>query len=137
MTTSDQQEIEKLKTSGRILAETLSLVISKVEPGVSAYELDKLAEENILKHGAIPAFKNYRSRKNDPAFPASLCVSVNDEVVHGIPTKDKVLQEVYIVRLDLGVNYQGFFTDSAVTVGVGKVSEKYRQLMQTTKKALD
>src|SRR4051794_31031659 len=112
MITNNHQEIEKLKVSGRILAETLKLVQSKVAPGVSAWELDKLAEENIRKAGGIPAFKNYRARKSDPAYPATLCVSVNDEVVHGIPTKDKILQDGDILGLDLGVNYQGYFTDA-------------------------
>src|ERR1051325_8234942 len=136
MITNDPKEIELLKESGRILAETLKLVSSKIAPGVSAYDLDKLAEENIRKNGGIPAFKNYKAKKNDPAFPATLCVSVNDEVVHGIPTKDKILQEGDIVGLDLGVNYQGYFTDAAVTVPVGKIEAKYSKLINTTKKAL-
>lgn len=136
MITNDPKEIELLRKSGRILAETLNLVATKVAPGVSAYELDELAEKHIRKAGGVPSFKNYRSRKNDPAFPASLCVSVNDEVVHGIPTKDKILQEGDIVGLDLGVDYQGYFTDAAITVPVGEVSATSQKLIATAREAL-
>lgn len=137
MITTDPQEIALLRTSGKILAETLTLVAAQVTAGVSAWELDRLAEENIVKSGGVPAFKNYRARKGDPAYPASLCVSVNDEVVHGIPTKDKILKEGDIVGLDLGVNYQGYFTDAAITVPVGKVSERNLKLIKSARTALE
>jgi methionyl aminopeptidase len=136
MITKDPEQIKLLRQSGKILAQTLNLVASKVAPGVSAHSLDKLAEDNIRKSGGIPAFKNYKARKDDPAFPASLCVSVNDEVVHGIPTKEKILQEGDIVGLDLGVNFQGMFTDAAITVAVGRVLPKYLELIACTKKSL-
>jgi methionyl aminopeptidase len=137
MKVTNPEQLDKLRKSGKILAETLRLVASKAVAGVSAQELDRLAEENIRKHGGIPAFKNYRSRKNDPPYPATLCVSVNDEVVHGIPTKDKILQEGDIVGLDLGVSFDGFFTDSAITVAIGKIEKMASQLIETTKKALE
>ncbi|HEX5429635.1 MAG TPA: type I methionyl aminopeptidase [Patescibacteria group bacterium] len=137
MIIKNSEQLDSLRKSGKILAETLQLVANKVVPGVSAFDLDQLAEENIRKHGGIPAFKNYRSRKNDPPYPASLCVSVNDEVVHGIPTKNKILREGDIVGLDLGVNFQGLFTDSAITVPVGKISKLDQKLLATTKQALD
>jgi methionyl aminopeptidase len=137
MLIKNPEQLNNLRKSGKILAQTLELVAKKVAPGVSAFDLDKLAEENIRKNGGIPAFKNYRSRKNDPAYPASLCVSVNDEVVHGIPTKDKILQEGDIVGLDLGVVYEGLYTDSAITVAVGRIDDVSARLLKTTKKALD
>lgn len=136
MITNDPEQVKLLRKSGQILAETLELVAKKAKPGVSAYELDQLAEENIRKAGGIPAFKHYRSRNNDPAYPASLCVSVNDEVVHGIPTKEKILQEGDIVGLDLGVNYQGYFTDAAITVPVGKIDRVSAKLIDTASRAL-
>ncbi|MBX4204707.1 MAG: type I methionyl aminopeptidase [Candidatus Doudnabacteria bacterium] len=137
MIIENPEQLDKLRKSGKILAETLALVSEKVAPGVSAQALDQIAEENIRKSGGIPAFKNYRSRKGDPSFPASLCVSINDEVVHGIPSRDKILSEGDIVGLDLGVNYQGLFTDAAITVPVGKIEKKLESLLETTQKALE
>jgi methionyl aminopeptidase len=136
MITNDPEQIKLLKESGRILSQTLSLVASKVAPGVSTIELDKIAENNIRKMGGVPAFKNYRSRKSDPAFPATLCVSINDEVVHGIPTLDKILEDGDIVGIDLGVNYKGMFTDAAITIPVGKITTKYLKLISTAKNCL-
>jgi methionyl aminopeptidase len=95
-----------------------------------------LAEKEIKAQGAIPSFKNYRAQAGDPPFPASLCVSVNDEVVHGIPRKDKFLREGDIVGLDLGVQYQGLFTDAAITVPVGNVGEKYLKLILAAEESL-
>ncbi len=136
MITKDPKEIEILREGGKILATVLNMVASKVAPGVSAAELDALAEKEILKMGGIPSFKNYRSQPGDPAFPATLCVSVNNEVVHGIPAKEKILKQGDIVGLDLGVEYKGLFTDSAVTVPVGKVTEKYLKLIQAADECL-
>ena len=124
MNVSNPKEIELLRQSGRILAEALSLAAAKVAPGVSAYELDLIAEAEIKSKGGRPSFKNYKTNYNKSGFPGSLCVSVNDEVVHGIPTKDKILVEGDIVGLDLGVEYKGFFTDAAITVAVGKIDPK-------------
>jgi methionyl aminopeptidase len=137
MITTDTKEIETLKAGGKILATVLNRVAKMVAPGVSAFELDKFAEDEIRKLGGKPSFKNYRSQPGDPAFPAALCVSIDNEVVHGIPTKDKILKEGSIVGLDLGVEYQGLFTDMAVTVPVGKVDKKYLKLIDATKEALD
>jgi len=136
MITNDISEIEILKQGGKILATVLDLVAKQVKPGVSAFELDQLAEAEIKKRGAVPSFKNYRAQAGDPEFPAGLCVSVNDEVVHGIPRKDKILQDGDIVGLDLGVAYQGLFTDAAITVPVGKVSDKHLKLIQAAKESL-
>lgn len=136
MITQDPKEIEILRQGGKILAEVLDLVSKQVKPGVSAAELDKLAESEINKRGAIPSFKNYSAQIGDPPFPASLCVSVNDEVVHGIPRKDKILKNGDIVGLDLGVQYQGLFTDAAITIPVGKASDKHLKLIKAAKESL-
>ncbi|OGE87759.1 MAG: type I methionyl aminopeptidase [Candidatus Doudnabacteria bacterium RIFCSPHIGHO2_01_FULL_50_67] len=136
MITHDPKQIELLRQSGQILARTLKLVARRVAPGVSAYELNQLAEEEISKAGAVPAFKNYKSSPDDKPFPATLCVSVNDEVVHGIPAKNKILKNGDIVGLDLGVNYQGFFTDAAITVPVGQVDKQSLKLIEAATECL-
>lgn len=136
MITSDFKEIELLRQSGKILATVLNLVASKATVGISAFELDQLAESEIKKLGGQPSFKNYRAVEGDPQYPASLCVSVDDEVVHGIPRKDKILKNGDIVGLDLGVEYKGFFTDAAVTVPVGKVNKKYINLITAANESL-
>ncbi|OGE80138.1 MAG: type I methionyl aminopeptidase [Candidatus Doudnabacteria bacterium RIFCSPHIGHO2_01_FULL_45_18] len=136
MITQDPKEIEILRQGGKILAAVLNLVAAQVKLGVSAFELDQLAEKEIRARGATPSFKNYAAQPGDPPFPASLCVSVNDEVVHGIPTKGKILKEGDIVGLDLGVEYQGLFTDAAITVPVGKVEAKYLKLIEAAKESL-
>ncbi|MBX4187331.1 MAG: type I methionyl aminopeptidase [Candidatus Doudnabacteria bacterium] len=137
MITKNPEEIKILRDGGRILAAVLNLVASKVAPGISAAELDHLAESEIIKAGGRPSFKNYRSQPSDKPFPATLCVSRNNEVVHGIPYKDKILQDGDIVGLDLGMEYQGLFTDSAITVPVGKVNEKHLRLIQAAKDCLN
>ncbi|OGE74223.1 MAG: type I methionyl aminopeptidase [Candidatus Doudnabacteria bacterium RIFCSPLOWO2_02_FULL_42_9] len=137
MITKDPNEIKILRQGGKILATVLNMVASKVKPGVSAAELDELAETEIIKMGGKPSFKNYRSQVGDPAFPASLCVSRNNEVVHGVPGKDKILQDGDIVGLDLGVIYQGLYTDSAITVPVGNVSEKKLKLIEAAERSLE
>lgn len=136
MITNDPKEIEMLRQSGKILAEVLQLVSKKVKPGVSAAELDEVAEAEIKKRGAKASFKNYKSAFQKTPFPGSLCVSVNDEVVHGIPYEDKILQEGDIVGLDLGVVYKGFYTDAAVTVPVGKIDARLKLLVDTAKNCL-
>jgi methionyl aminopeptidase len=137
MTIKDPKQLETLKKSGQILARTLNLVASKVEPGVSAYDLDQLAEREIKGSGATPSFKNYKPNPDDTPFPSSLCVSINDEIVHGIPKKTKILKEGDIVSLDLGVEYRGFYTDAAITVPVGKVDKKYLNLIEVTRLSLE
>lgn len=136
MITQDPKEIEILRTGGKILATVLDLVAKQMKPGVSAADLDALAEKEIRARGGEPAFKNYAAEPGDPPFPATLCVSVNDEVVHGIPRKDKILKDGDIVGLDLGVKYQGLFTDAAITVPVGKVSAKHFKLIEAAKESL-
>jgi methionyl aminopeptidase len=137
MITNDPKEIDFLRKSGKILATVLNLVAAQAKPGISAAMLDELAESEITKMGGKPSFKNYRAHFSDPAFPATLCVSVNNEIVHGIPYKEKVLKEGDIVGLDLGVIYEGYYTDAAITVPVGKVSDDKLKLIKVAKECLE
>ena len=122
-------EIEVLAEASRVVAEVLEIVRKEVRPGVSTDELDRLAEEAILARGGIPAFKGYRS------YPKTLCASVNEQVVHGIPSK-RMLKEGDIIGLDLGAIVSGFYGDSAVTVAVGQVPEATANLIRVTEEAL-
>jgi len=131
-----KKEIEILREGGKRLATVLHKVKEKVAPGISTKELDIYAEKLIKDLSDEPAFLNYRPEGAAKPYPASLCVSVNDEVVHGIPSSNRVLKEGDIVSLDLGLRHLGLFTDMAITVGVGAVSEGSERLMQTTEKAL-
>jgi methionyl aminopeptidase len=137
MTIKDDKQLETLRKSGQILAATLNLVASKAQPGISAYELDQIAEREIKGSGASPSFKNYKPSNDSTPFPSSLCVSVNSEVVHGVPKKTKILKEGDIVSLDLGVEYRGFYTDAAITVPVGKVDKKLLNLIEVTRLSLE
>jgi len=127
------REIEILRRANVIVAEILQALRQKVTPGLTTAELDALAEELTYKKKARPAFKGYMMAGR--VFPRSLCTSINEEIVHGIPS-DRVLRDGDIVGLDFGVIYDGFYGDSAVTVGVGEVSEEAQRLMQVTEEAL-
>ena len=131
------KEIEIIREGGKILADVLIKVAKKVAPGVSTYELDQYAFKLIKEGGDIPAFLNYKPEGAQRPFPATICISVNNEVVHGIPSKGRILKEGDIVSLDLGLKHKGLFTDHAVTVPVGKISKKDKDLIDTTKKALE
>ncbi len=122
-------EIELLRESNRLVGKTLAAVAEKIAPGVATLDLDRLAEEFIRSHDAIPSFLDYNG------FPNSLCISVNEVVVHGIPS-DYKLKEGDIVSIDCGVYKNGFHGDSAYTFAVGDVSEEKRQLMKATKESL-
>jgi len=130
------KEVEILREGGKRLATVLYKVKDMVKPGVSTKELDDYAFKLIKEIGDKPAFLNYKPAGADFPYPASLCVSVNNEIVHGIPNKEKILQEGDIVSLDLGLQHRGFFTDMAITVPVGKVSVSSFKLMKVTKEAL-
>ncbi|TAJ24462.1 MAG: type I methionyl aminopeptidase [Nitrospirae bacterium] len=123
------EEIEIMAQASKIVAETLQGLKREIRPGVTTDELDRFAEDFIRARGGIPAFKGYRS------YPKTLCVSVNDQVVHGIPSK-RVLKEGDIVGLDLGAIVGGFYGDAAVTVPVGKVSPKVMELLRVTEESL-
>jgi len=123
------QEIAIMKKCGRILAAILDKLRAEVRPGIKTGQLDIIMAEESNKMGVIPSFKNYRG------FPANLCVSVNDEIVHGIPG-ERVLQEGDIVSLDAGVKLDGFHTDAAITVGVGWISKEAEELIAVTEGSL-
>jgi methionyl aminopeptidase len=127
------REIDIMRQANVIVAEVLHALKDKVAPGVTTLELDALAEDLTLGKKAIPAFKGYSVAGR--IFPRCLCVSVNEEIVHGIPSH-RALREGDIVGLDYGVIFEGFYGDSAVTVGVGKVSEEAKRLMEVTERAL-
>jgi methionyl aminopeptidase len=131
-----KEEIDIIREGCKNLATVLYKVKDKVAPGVSTKDLDTYAEQLIREMGDIPAFLNYRPEGASSPFPASLCVSVNDEVVHGIPNKNKILKEGDIVSIDLGTKHKGLFTDMAITVPVGKVSPENLKLLEITQKAL-
>jgi methionyl aminopeptidase len=124
-----QNEIDRIRKASQIVARTLNFLESHVQPGITTRELDQLAESEIRKAGAVPAFKGYRG------FPATLCVSVNEEVVHGIPS-DRKLKEGDIVGLDLGCIWEGFYGDAAKTYPVGQITEEAKKLLETTEKSL-
>lgn len=126
-----KKQIELIRKSGKILAYVLNKVAKTAKAGISAKELDKLAEKIIKNKKAIPAFKGY------DGFPASLCVSINENIVHGIPTEDRILKKGDIVGLDLGVKYNGYFTDMATTVIIGKTQPQVKKMVEVTKKALE
>ena len=130
------EEIKIIREGCRNLAIVLHKVAEKVAPGVSTKDLDIYAQNFIREMGDEPAFLNYRPEGASTPFPATICISVNDEVVHGIPKKNKILKEGDIVSLDLGTKHKGLFTDMAITVPVGKISEKNLKLLQITEKSL-
>ncbi|MGQ9646259.1 MAG: type I methionyl aminopeptidase [Thermodesulfobacteriota bacterium] len=123
------REIEHLKKSNAIVAEVFEVLKKAVRPGLSTRELDQMTEKIILSRRALPAFKGYRG------FPASLCVSINEEVVHGIPGQRK-LREGDLVSLDVGVNLNGYFGDGAITLPVGEVDKEAKRLLEVTERAL-
>ena len=124
------EEIELLRENNILVSETLAEVGRHIQPGVTTKELDRIAEEFIRSHGAVPAFLGYQG------YPASLCISVNEQVVHGIPSDKVVLKEGDIVSVDCGTFMKGFVGDSAYTFAVGEVSDEVRRLMDVTKEAL-
>jgi methionyl aminopeptidase len=125
-------QIEAMRIGGKVLKEALEATAAAVRPGISTAELDLIAEQQIRKHeGCTPGFKGYQG------FPGTFCISINDEVVHGIPSKTRILKEGDIVGLDGGVLYQGLFTDACLTVIVGEVQPEIRHFVKTTKQALD
>jgi len=132
ITIKSAREIETMAEAGRIVGETLALVGARAVPGVSTAQLDELAEEFIRSHpGARPSFKGLYD------FPASLCTSINHEIVHGIPSARRVLRDGDIVSVDCGVCVDGLHGDSAITVPVGEVSETAERLLRVTRSALD
>jgi methionyl aminopeptidase len=128
------EEIEIIAEGGKILHDILYDTAGLVKPGISTWDLNEFAENAIFKSGGKPSFKGYGTKKNP--FPAGLCTSVNDVVVHGIPSKKMVLKSGDIVGLDIGMEYNHLFTDTAITVPVGNISDKAKKLLEVTKKSL-
>ena len=124
-----EREIEIMRKAGSIVAQTHALLAEKVTPGITTGELDKIAEEFILSKGGKPAFKGYQG------FPSTLCVAVNEEVVHGFPG-NRVLEEGDIIGMDLGVLIDGFYGDSAYTLAVGEISDQAQNLLKVTEESL-
>lgn len=131
------EEIKILVKGGRILSEILHQVAKKVRPGISALELDKFASYLIRKRGGKPSFLNYQPDFAIRPFPYSLCVSVNEVVVHGLPKENLIFKEGDIVSLDLGMEFKNLFTDMALTVGVGRIDPLYAKMIQVCRSALD
>jgi len=124
------REIDLMKQAGRIVALAHQEVQRHIKPGVSTYELDQIVENVIRNNNAIPSFKGYGG------FPGSACTSINEQVVHGIPSVDAILQDGDLISVDIGANYKGYHGDSAWTYAVGTVSDEVRQLMEVTKESL-
>ena len=124
------RELKVMREACRISAEALKLAGSAVEPGVTTAELDKIAEKYILSQGAVPNFKNYNG------YPATACISINNEVIHGIPSKKRVIQAGDIVSIDLGAKFEGYHGDNAATFACGDVSAEAKRLMDTTRESL-
>ena len=129
ITIKTPEEIKIMAEAGKILATVLNEIEKLVKPGITTIELDRAAEALVLKHEAKPAFKGYDD------FPYSLCVSVNEEIVHGLPS-ERILKEGDVIGLDLGVLYKGYNSDMAITVAVGEISFEAKRLIMVTKKAL-
>lgn len=130
ITTKTPMQIAKMRENGRLLASCLHEVCTHVASGVDTEYLDRLAEDLIRKRGAIPAFKGYNG------FPATICASINEEVVHGIPSKARVVNEGDILSIDIGLVKDGFYSDMATTVPVGKISQSAQHLLQVTEDSL-
>lgn len=130
ITIKTDAQINLMRRAGKIVAETLEFVEKNLKPGMMTAEIDRIAEEFILSKGAKPAFKGYHG------FPAATCISIDDEVVHGIPGK-RVLVEGQIVSVDLGAIFDGFYGDSARTFPIGEISEEKKKLLEVTKRSLE
>ena len=124
-------EIKIMQDANQIVAETLSMLLDVTEPGITTFELDQMAEDLCRKRNSTPAFKGYHG------FPSSLCVSLNEEVVHGIPSRKRKLKKGDVLSVDFGVCYKGFYGDSAVTIPVGKIKKPVHDLLCVTKESLD
>jgi methionyl aminopeptidase len=133
------QQIALLREAGRLVAETYEVLRPNVVPGVTTLELDRIAEEFIRKHGAVPVYKGYvpQGARHVPPFPAAICASVNDVICHGIPSMKQRLQDGDIVGIDIGVLYKGWCGDACVTYPVGRVDGQTQKLLDVTKRCLE
>lgn len=132
MRLKSERELDVMAEGGRLLAASLRVMREAVRPGVTTAQLDKIGEDFLRSHaGALPAFKGLYG------FPGSACISVNEEIVHGIPSPKKILREGDIVSLDFGVKFEGLFTDSAITVPVGEIAPEIQHLLDVTQRSLE
>src|SRR3989339_1330516 len=131
-----KKEIDIMRQGGKILSSILDNVMREVKSGISTMSLRSLAEKLINQSGGIPSFKGYQAAWSEDAYPAALCVSINDEVVHGIPTEDKIIKTGDVVGLDCGLRYKGLYTDMAKTVIVGRTSKEIKKMVSVAKIAL-
>jgi methionyl aminopeptidase len=131
-----EEEIELIRQSSLLVGKTLGEVSKLIEPGANTLKLDTIAEEFIRDNGGVPAFKDYRSSMDVDPFPFTLCVSLNEEVVHGMPGKERHLEEGDIVAVDCGVYMNGYFGDCAYTFAIGEVNSRKRRLMRVTEESL-
>lgn len=129
-----QKEIEIMRDGGRKLASVMLKLENKVLPGVSTWEIDQLAEKEIEKLGGKPSFKGYGAQDGNP-FPSTICASVNDEIVHGIPSKSVILREGDVFKIDIGMKYKGMHTDMARSFAVGKVNEKKMKIISVARES--
>ncbi len=133
-------ELDAIEQGGKKMGEILEKLEAMIVPGVSGFEIDAEAERLIRACGGEPAFKGYKAHKSDPPFPGTICFCLNEEVVHGIPTKEKIVKKGDLVTIDIGMRYpagNGYFTDTALTVAVGKVPVRVRNLLSVTQEALE
>lgn len=131
-----KEEIEILREGGKILTEILQNVAHLAKPGISTGRLNEIAEELIKKFGARPSFKNFRPEKGAPPYPAALCTSLNDEVVHCVPSQERILKDGDILGLDIGIWHKNLCTDSALTVAIGEISKEAKKLISVTEESL-
>jgi methionyl aminopeptidase len=130
-------ELEKMRAAGLLVWKILEELKSMVSEGVSTYDLEMTAERMMREAGARPAFKGYKTAQAETKFPFVLCTSVNDEIVHGMPSQKRVLKSGDIVSIDTGVQLNGYYGDSAVTVGIGEISVEAKRLMDVTRESLE
>lgn len=136
MLITSPEQLETLREGGQRLAFILVALKEKTHAGINTGELDAIAEQMMHEAGGEPSFKGYDPHKNGNPFPATVCISMNNEIVHGIPRRDRIIKDGDIVTLDIGMWWGGLCTDTAITFGVGKISEKAQKLIQITEEAL-
>lgn len=135
-----KEEVKKIIEGGKIIGEILEEISALAKPGISAWEVDMQAEKLIRAAGGIPAFKGFKSHPSDPPFPSTICASVNEELVHGIASKEKILKNGDIFSIDIGMRYPGkggYFTDTALTLAIGKIPKEIQKLLDVTQKSLE
>lgn len=129
-------DLKIIKAGGQILATVIEEIISQIKPGVGTKELNDLAERLISRYGGRPSFKGYKAAWSENVYPAALCLSINEEVVHGLPLPNRLIKDGDIVGIDCGLEYQGYFTDMAKTIAVGSISAELQKLIQVAHQAL-